>query len=123
MPGTVFVVQHSRERSDGTEDVELIGVYSNRSLAEAAIARLLPQPAFRDFPDGFHVDSYELDSEHSRRGFLTATPTPTWAVWRQDDNGNRFAMSRGHSRQEALELVADYESRGHKQHYWASPER
>jgi hypothetical protein len=50
-------------------------------------------------------------------------PPSSWTVWRQDDAGNRFEVSRGHSREEALRLVAAYESRGHKQRYWASPTR
>jgi len=42
----------------------------------------------------------------------------TWAVHRQDDNGNRFVVETGLSRQEAERLVAMYEERGHKQLYW-----
>lgn len=121
MAKAVFVLQHSRERPDGSEDVKLIGVYTDRSLAEATLARLRSEPGFRDFPSGFHVESYELDKDHWEEGFVTGEPPKSWAVWRQDDNGNRFEVSRGHSREEALQLVADYESRGHKQHYWASP--
>jgi catechol 2,3-dioxygenase-like lactoylglutathione lyase family enzyme len=45
-----------------------------------------------------------------------------WAVWRQDDHGNRFLISGGHSRMEAERLCLEFEARGHKQIYWASPE-
>jgi hypothetical protein len=48
-------------------------------------------------------------------------PAITWKVFRQDDHGNRFEMSSGHTREEAEQLVADFEARGHKQHYWAEP--
>jgi hypothetical protein len=44
----------------------------------------------------------------------------TWAVWRQDDNGNRFRMSRGHTREEADRRCSELEARGHKQLYWVS---
>jgi hypothetical protein len=50
-------------------------------------------------------------------------PVETWAVHRQDDNGNRFVVDTGLSREEAERLVAVYESRGHKQVYWAAVEQ
>jgi hypothetical protein len=46
----------------------------------------------------------------------------TWAVHRQDDNGNRDVVETGLSREEAERLVAKLEARGHKQVYWAEPE-
>jgi hypothetical protein len=46
----------------------------------------------------------------------------TWAVHRQDDNGNRFVVQTGLSREQAERLVAELEARGHKQVYWAEPE-
>lgn len=42
----------------------------------------------------------------------------TWAVWRQDDNGNAFRISGGHSAADAERICAEFEARGHKQHYW-----
>ena len=52
-----------------------------------------------------------------------ARPARTWAVHRQDDNGNRFVVRGGLSRAEAERLAAEFEARGHKQVYWAEPER
>jgi hypothetical protein len=46
----------------------------------------------------------------------------TWAVLRQDDNGNRFIVKTGLTRDEAERLLAAYESLGHKQVYWAEQE-
>jgi hypothetical protein len=46
----------------------------------------------------------------------------TWAVFRQDDNGNRFVVSTRLNREEAERLVAEFEARGHKQVYWVEPE-
>lgn len=46
----------------------------------------------------------------------------TWAVVRQDDNGNRFVVQTGLSQAEAERLVAEFQARGHKQMYWAEPE-
>ena len=47
---------------------------------------------------------------------------PTWAVVRQDDNGNRFVVRTGLNHEEAERLAAEYESLGHKQLYWAERE-
>jgi hypothetical protein len=46
----------------------------------------------------------------------------TWAVYRQDDNGNCFVVSTRLSKEEAERLVTEFEARGHKQVYWAEPE-
>ena len=51
-----------------------------------------------------------------------ARPAQRWLVWRRDDHGNRFEVSRGHSEAEARSIAAEYESRGHKQSYGAEPE-
>lgn len=45
-----------------------------------------------------------------------------WLVVRQDDNGNRFQVQRGLPKGEAERLVAELESHGHKQLYWAERE-
>ena len=50
-------------------------------------------------------------------------PHGTWEVHRQDDNGNRFIVQTGLSREEAERLVEQFEARGHKQVYWAEPEQ
>ena len=42
----------------------------------------------------------------------------SWAVHRQDDNGNRFIVRAGLEREEAIRLASELEARGHKQLYW-----
>jgi hypothetical protein len=49
------------------------------------------------------------DSDHST----------TWTVFRQDDAGNEFVVETGLDQQAAEQLVLEFESRGHKQIYWA----
>ncbi|GAA5199534.1 hypothetical protein GCM10023322_75330 [Rugosimonospora acidiphila] len=44
-----------------------------------------------------------------------------WTVWRQDDNGNRYEVSRHDSRPEADSVAATMEARGHRQTYWVAP--
>jgi len=49
---------------------------------------------------------------------LSRTDQSRWKLLRQDDNGNRFEISRFSSRSEALEILAEFEKRAHKQTYW-----
>ena len=68
----VFLLQHTRELADGTDDVKLIGVYSSERLARAAIAALAPLPGFCEHPSGFELSSYELDATHWADGFISS---------------------------------------------------
>jgi hypothetical protein len=47
------------------------------------------------------------------------TGAPNWSVWRQDDNGNVSLVKAELTREEALQLIAEYETKSHKQTYWA----
>lgn len=67
----VYILQHSRELPDRTEDVKLIGVYSSEIDASRAMSRLRRAPGFKEFPAGFSVDRYELDKDHWAEGFIT----------------------------------------------------
>ncbi len=44
-----------------------------------------------------------------------------WAVWRQDDNGNRFLVRDALSKDDAHQTALRFEARGHKQTYWIEP--
>lgn len=44
----------------------------------------------------------------------------SWQVWRQGDDGNAFLVRDRLGEQEADELIASFEARGHKQTYWKS---
>ena len=46
----------------------------------------------------------------------------SWSVWRQDDNGNEIRMASQLKETEALAIVEEFESRGHKQIYWVKQE-
>jgi hypothetical protein len=61
-----YLLQH--ERPD-TEDVKVIGIYRSEAAALAAIKRLREQPGFRDHPDSFAIDAYELDEDNWVEGF------------------------------------------------------
>jgi hypothetical protein len=67
---TVFVVQHSYSLGS-CEEIKLIGIYSTRRRAQAAVTRLRRQPGFRKRPDDFCIESYALDLDHWAEGFVT----------------------------------------------------
>ncbi len=67
---TAYVLLHSYEL-DECDETKLIGVYSSREAAEAAIERLRQQPGFRERPDDFHIGGYEIDRDHWVEGFVT----------------------------------------------------
>jgi UDP-N-acetyl-2-amino-2-deoxyglucuronate dehydrogenase len=41
-----------------------------------------------------------------------------WSVWRTDDTGNTFLVRENLTHEEALQVVAEFEARGHKQTYF-----
>ncbi len=67
----VYVVQHAYENQAGYDEVKFIGVYSSERAAQAAVERLRSEPGFRNRPNGFHVERYELDRDHWAEGYVT----------------------------------------------------
>lgn len=43
-----------------------------------------------------------------------------WALWRLDDNGNRFVVAVFARRDEAEATARAFEAHGHKQTYWVA---
>lgn len=68
---SVFLVQHVHEFGDGSESVKILGVYSSRALALAAIERAARLDGFKEMPAGFSIDEYLLDEDHWTSGFFT----------------------------------------------------
>ncbi len=68
----VYVLLHARcaDDSDEAEDIKIIGVYSSRENAIAAVQRLSAQPGFSDSIEGLSVDEYDIDKDHWRSGFV-----------------------------------------------------
>ncbi len=69
----VFVLQHVHTFDDGEEDIKMIGVYSSRGQAKAALERVSTAEGFRDVPEGFSIDLYILDEDHWTEGYVTVT--------------------------------------------------
>lgn len=59
----VYVLQHVYEKS-GHKNIKLIGVYSTRDAVSEAMAEISKHPGFRDYPDGFFIEDFELDKNY-----------------------------------------------------------
>jgi hypothetical protein len=69
----VFLLWHVHALDDGEEDKKLIGVYSTREEAEAAIERVKHQVGFVDALEGFGIDPYVVNEDHWTEGYVTVT--------------------------------------------------
>lgn len=67
---TIFILMHEYER-DGYDAVKILGVYSERILAEQAQARFEKEPGFCEHKDGFDVLESQIDSDLRSGGFVT----------------------------------------------------
>ena len=67
----VFLLWHSHEIGDGETDDKLIGVYSSEAKAEAAKLRARRYEGFREAPEGFSIDKYELNRDQWTEGYVS----------------------------------------------------
>lgn len=65
---TVYLLSHVRVEGED-QDIKICGIYSSDQEASSAIPRLLIQPGFKNFQDGFCVSEYEVDKDHWTEGF------------------------------------------------------
>src|SRR5689334_21399805 len=119
--------------SGRVESVDPGGRLSDAEVRE--LARLLARFAAHDLDqwEQWRIDSpygpvylvvtRELEPGWSDETFTRIWPLPAhlaedrprgWTVWRQDDNGNRYEVSRHDTRAEADSVVVLMEARGHK---------
>jgi len=69
---SVFYLAH--EWYDGEYDyITDIAVYSTLEKAEKALKRLKRHKKFKDHPEGFGIDEYEIDKDHWTEGFFIAS--------------------------------------------------
>jgi homoserine kinase type II len=71
----VFLLWHVHDLGE-EEDAKLLGVYSSEQKAEAARQRAVALPGFRECPEGFLVDRYELDQDYWTEGYVTMRYRP-----------------------------------------------
>jgi hypothetical protein len=77
-----FVLEHVHELPSGEEDTKLVGIYSSRANALAAVDRLKSQPGFQQHSDvidpstspqtqGFYIGEYVVDQDYWSEGYVT----------------------------------------------------
>jgi hypothetical protein len=65
---SVFVLEHSYEDNQH-EDTKMIGVYSSQEKAKETIKKFKKLPGFKEYPNGFNIDEYEIDEDNWTEGF------------------------------------------------------
>jgi hypothetical protein len=69
----VYLLYHNGpdfETTGDTDQSKLLGVFSSEAAARAWQERASALPGFRDEPDGFLIDTYELDKQEWTTGFI-----------------------------------------------------
>ncbi len=69
---SVFIIQHSYDFGE-CDETKMIGVYSSLVEAEKAVERSKKLEGFKDRPNDFHIDEYELNQDYWTEGYATMT--------------------------------------------------
>jgi hypothetical protein len=67
---TIFILTHEYELN-GYDTLKILGVYSERLLAEQAQARFEAEPGFCEHKDGFVIEESQIDKDLRSGGFVT----------------------------------------------------
>ncbi|MDB5677025.1 MAG: uncharacterized protein JWM94_27 [Sphingomonas bacterium] len=73
----VFALLHTYEL-DGEDEQKSCGLFETEELAEEAKQKLLMQPGFRRYPDGFLIERTRLNEAWWTEGFSTQLPDGEW---------------------------------------------
>ena len=52
------------------EETKIIGVYSSREKAVQIIEKYKKLPGFKEYPNAFCIDEYEMDKDYWNEGFI-----------------------------------------------------
>ena len=62
----VYFLSHSREIEPGVTSSIHIGIYSSMSIVDVAIEKYKSITGFKDYPNGFIVEEYEVISQNNK---------------------------------------------------------
>jgi hypothetical protein len=71
----VYMLWFTRDRDEDPEIEIIVGMYETEADAQAAMRLRVDKPGFRDFPDGFHIDSWTLGQSSWDDGFVVDAAT------------------------------------------------
>ncbi len=60
-PDILFLLWHNRPTGDGLSDSKLLGVFTDRDSGWSEVARFIEMEGFKDFPEGFLIESVPAD--------------------------------------------------------------
>ena len=69
MDKEVYIVQHSYELESGNDETKIIGVFSSYQYAKEIVDQYITLPGFKERPNNFFIDKYEIDKKHWDEGF------------------------------------------------------
>ena len=67
---SVFTLWHIHEVEGEEDEDRFIGVFSSREEAENIMESFKTKPGFKEAPDGFIIDEYQLGKTHWESGFI-----------------------------------------------------
>ena len=70
----VYLLEHLPDRDTDKEDMErlkTIGIFDSKQQAEMAIEQLKTQTGFKDYPNDFIIDTYEVNELAWSEGFIS----------------------------------------------------
>ena len=76
----VYYLEHIHKISNDNESAKLLGIFSTEENAKKAINKYKKLPGFKDFPDDFIIDKYQINETEWNSGFITSdgVDIPYW---------------------------------------------
>ena len=65
----VYLLQHSYELDNGYDETKILGIFSSKQKAKEVLAEYKQLPGFKEKPNNFLIDEYELDKKNWIEGF------------------------------------------------------
>ena len=65
----VYLLEHAYEKENGADEIKTLGIFSEAKEAEKAVEYYKMLPGFRDYPDSFCVNKYEINQRCWESGF------------------------------------------------------
>jgi len=66
----VYIVEHSYEL-ENCEEIKLIGAFSTEDEAKKIVNKYQKLLGFKDYPDNFFINKYQVDIAEWSEGFIT----------------------------------------------------
>jgi hypothetical protein len=69
MTKSIYLLSHDYETPTSLDNGILLGIYHSEADARKSKEELATQPGFDQFPNGFHIDRYQINEDHWTDGF------------------------------------------------------